>query len=79
MNALEIYNSLFKEILSQDAETLAELRYQDIPEWDSVGHMSLITAIEEAFDIMLESEDIIDFSSWCKGIDILKKYNVGMP
>ena len=47
------------------------LEYQAIAEWDSVGHMTLVSAIEEAFDIMMDTEDIIDFSSYEKGKEIL--------
>jgi len=32
--------------------------------------------VEESFDIMMETDDIIDFSSFKKGIEILKKYDV---
>ena len=38
--------------------------------------MSLIAALEDAFDIMFDTDDIIDFSSFSKGIEILKKYDV---
>jgi acyl carrier protein len=44
--------------------------------WDSVGHMALIAALEESFDIMMDTDDIVDFSSYEKGKAILKKYNV---
>ena len=44
--------------------------------WDSVGHMTLMAAIEDAFDIMLDTDDIVDFSSYEKGKEILKKYDV---
>ena len=54
------------------------MEYQGIPEWDSVGHMSLVAEIEDAFDIMMDTDDIIDFSSYNKGIEILKKYDVKM-
>jgi len=57
-------------------DRLADLKYQDIPQWDSVGHMSLIAALEEAFDIMFDTDDIIDLSSFEKGKEIIKKYNV---
>jgi|TARA_B110000438_G_C15820656_1_gene654313 acyl carrier protein len=54
-----------------------ELKYNDIPEWDSIGHMSLISAIEEKFSISMETDDIIDFSSYKKGQEILEqKYNL---
>lgn len=38
--------------------------------------MGLVAAIEDSFSIMLEPDDIVDLSSFEKGIDILKKYNV---
>lgn len=54
------------------------LVYQSIEEWDSVGHMTMIVALEEAFDIMMETDDIIDFGSYTKGAEILSKYEVVM-
>jgi acyl carrier protein len=47
-----------------------------VPEWDSVGHMGMIAGLESAFDIMMETDDIIDFGSYTKGIELLAKYNV---
>ena len=40
--------------------------------------MGLIASLEEAFDIMMDTDDIIDFSSFTKGVEILKKYNIQM-
>lgn len=76
MTNLEKYNTAFCETLNVEENKLNDLRYQAIPEWDSVGHMSLMAAIEDAFDIMLDTDDIIDFSSYEKGKEILKKYDV---
>lgn len=76
MSNLEKYNAAFCETLNVEESQLAELKYQSIPAWDSVGHMSLVAAIEDAFDIMMEMDDIIDLSSYEKGKEILKKYNV---
>lgn len=77
MNNLETYNQAFIEALSITADKLTkDLTYQSITEWDSVGHMSLVSALEEAFDIMMDTDDIIDFSSYEKGKEILKKYNI---
>ena len=53
-----------------------DLVYESVSEWDSVGHMGMIAELEETFDIMLETDDIIDFSSYKKGMEILAKYNV---
>lgn len=78
MTNLEKYQNAFKEGLDIESDNLENLVYEEIPEWDSVGHMSLIACIEETFDIMMETEDIIDLSSYSKGIEILKKYNIEM-
>lgn len=76
MNNLETYNNIFIAAFEISEEQLAGLEYQGVKAWDSVGHMGLIAALEDAFDIMMDTDDIIDFSSYEKGIDILKKYGV---
>ena len=52
------------------------LTYNTVPEWDSVGHMTLVAEIESAFDIMLETDDILGLSSVGKAVEILGKYGV---
>ena len=65
----------FSESLGVDLEIIQDtLEYNTISEWDSIGHMSLIAAIEEEFDIMIETDDIIDMSSFKIAKDIVKKY-----
>lgn len=76
MTNMEKYMDIFKTTFSVSEEEAKGLSYQDIPAWDSVGHMGLIAELEDAFDIMMETDDIIDFSSFEKGIEILKKYDV---
>ena len=77
MTNLEKYKSAFVSSLSIDAKLLENnLEYNTINEWDSIGHMSLISEIENQFSITMETDDIIDFSSFNKGIDILKKYKI---
>lgn len=73
MNNKEKYNQAFTETLELKAEQLPGLEYQSVPEWDSVGHMGLIAALEDAFDIMMDTDDIIDLSSYEKGMEILTK------
>jgi acyl carrier protein len=74
--SLKKYNNTFIELFSISEDVLSGLTYQGIAAWDSIGHMQLISKIEDEFDIMFETNDIIDFSSYSKGIEILKKYNV---
>ena len=76
MSNLKKYNNAFIEAFEVDEDKVTGLTYQGLPEWDSVGHMSLIACIEDAFDIMMETDDIIDFSSYEKGKEILAKYDV---
>ena len=78
MTNIEKYNNAFIECFEISEDQLAELKYQDIPAWDSVGHMSLIAALEDAFDIMFDTDDIIDFSSYEKGKEILAKDDYGV-
>lgn len=79
MNNLEKYKKTFKESLSiKDEKILEELKYNEIPEWDSIGHMTLISSLEDVFKITFETDDIIDFSSFKKGAEILKKYKVNI-
>ena len=70
------YINAFCQAFDVDEETAKSLKFQSIKAWDSVGHMGLITQIEEAFDIMLEPDDIVDFNSFEKGKEILTKYHV---
>ena len=71
------YVEAFTKSFEIDKDTAEGLKYQEIEAWDSVGHMGLIAAIEEAFDIMMDTEDIIDLSSFEKGKEILSsKYGV---
>ena len=76
MTNLEKYNSAFCETLQISEDKLADLQYQGTLLWDSVGHMTLMAALEDAFDIMMDTDDIVDFSSYEKGKEILKKYEV---
>jgi acyl carrier protein len=78
MSVIEQYQQVFIEQLKVDAAQLPGLTYQSVPAWDSVGHMVLMTALEVAFDIAMDMDDIIDFSSFEKGKEILRKYNVAI-
>ena len=78
MTNLEKYNEAYTTIFNISEDQLAGLKYQDSEAWDSVGHMSLIAALEDAFDIMMDTDDIIDLSSYEKGKEILAKDDYGV-
>lgn len=77
MTNLEKYNDVFCEVFGVSLEQLnSDFTNESIAEWDSIGHMNLISTIEETFDIMLDGEDIMQFQSYEQGRDILKKYSI---
>ena len=77
MTNKEKYQEVFVNNFSVDKSKLDEkFVYESVPEWDSVGHMGMIAELEEVFDIMMEMDDIIDFSSYTVGIEILSKYEI---
>lgn len=78
MSNLEKYNQAFIETFEITEDQLTDLKYQAITAWDSVGHMSLVAALEDAFDIMMDTDDIIDLNSYEKGKEILAKADYGV-
>lgn len=77
MSAQKKYDDAFIEVFEIEVNELNEgLEYQSIRAWDSVGHMALMAALEDAFDIMLEMDDIVEFGSYVTGRETLKKYGV---
>jgi len=77
MTNIDKYKKSFLESLAVGEDVINEdLKYNDIPEWDSIGHMTLMSSLEEVFQITLDTDDIVDFSSYKKGIEILKKYKI---
>ena len=70
------YCSAFATTFSISEDKMVNLEYNKIEEWDSIGHMTLIAELEQIFEISIETDDVVDFSSYKKGIEILKKYKV---
>ena len=52
------------------------LTYNTITEWDSVAHMNLVAELERVYQVMLDTDDIIDMSSVAKAREILLRYGV---
>lgn len=76
MTQQEKYVQAFVEALEITPEEAPALVYGESASWDSVGHMALVANLEDQFDIMMEMDDIIDLSSFDKGKEILRKYDV---
>ena len=76
MNNKKIYNKIFMSTFKLEENELDGLKYRSIPLWDSLGHMLLMESIEDAFNISIETPDMLAFSSYEKGMEILAEYGV---
>ena len=77
MTNKEKYDKVFIDCFGVTPDLLNEnFVYQCVPAWDSVGHMGMIASLEDTFNIMMETEDIIEFGSYAFGIEKLAKYGV---
>ncbi|MCI1821114.1 MAG: acyl carrier protein [Megasphaera sp.] len=76
MTNLEKYDKLFMDNFKLTKEQLPGLKYRSIKLWDSMGHMQLMEEMEDIFDISLDTPDVLSFSSYEKGLDILRNYGV---
>ncbi|MCW3841315.1 acyl carrier protein [Micromonospora yasonensis] len=52
------------------------LTYRGIEQWDSLGHMTLVAAIEDEFDVQLETDQVIDMSSFKVALEMLRGLGV---
>lgn len=77
MTNLEKYNKVFVDVLGVSETVLNEdFTFKAVPQWDSVAHLSLISELEDAFDVMFESEDILHYESYENGKKIMEKYGI---
>lgn len=77
MTNIEKLNNIFCEVFSADETALNEnFNKCNVEGWDSVRQLSLTTAVEDEFDIMLDAEDILDFTSYENAKTILGKYQI---
>jgi len=66
----------FVDSLGVESSTVEGLTYNSVRQWDSVGHMALVAAIESEFNLMLDTDEIIAMSSFSAVSEILGKHGV---
>lgn len=77
MGNKEKYTKIFKEVFGvEDSELNENFTFKDVEKWDSLTHLTLISELEDAFDVLFETEDILHYGGYLNGIEILKKYGV---
>jgi acyl carrier protein len=75
-NEMKLRSAFSQALQLQMSEIHDDIAYEKTKGWDSVAHMALIAAIDSSFDIMMETDDVIDLSSFAKAKEILSKYGV---
>ena len=77
MTNLQKYEKVFVDTFGVSADSLGEnFTFKYVPVWDSVAHLSLISELEDTFDVLFDAEDILHYGSYLNGIEILKRYGV---
>ena len=77
MTNLEKFNNIFCDVFSVSVDKLNdEFDNTTVEGWDSVHQLSLTSALEDEFDIMLDAEDILEFTSYDNAKTILAKYDI---
>ena len=77
MTNLEKLNKIFCEVFSVEEATLnSEFNKDNVEGWDSVRQLSLTASVEDEFDIMLDAEDILEFTSYDNAKQVLAKYEI---
>ena len=72
----KLKQAFMKSLAVSETAITDSLEYNSIQEWDSTAHMILIAELEDVFDVMLDTDDIIDMSSYAKAREILRKYDI---
>ena len=77
MTNLEKLNKIFCEVFSVEESALnSEFDKCNVEGWDSVRQLSLTSSVEDEFDIMLDAEDILEFTSYENAKKVLTKYDI---
>ena len=76
MNEQKLKDAFVEALGIDESQVTDELTYNSIPEWDSIAHMALVAEIDDVFDTMLDTDDVLDMSSFAKAKEILAKYDV---
>ena len=77
MSNKEKYTNVFVSIFDVEKDKLNEgFNFKDIDSWDSFTHLTLISELEDAFEVMFESDDILHFGGYLNGMEILKRYGI---
>ncbi|MBQ0153396.1 MAG: acyl carrier protein [Bacteroidales bacterium] len=74
---IDKYNNIYIQVFGATIEQLNEhFSKQNVPDWDSVHQLNIVSLMEDEFNIMLDPEDIMACTSYIAGKNILSKYGI---
>lgn len=76
MSNIEKLKEAFVEGLEIPMEEVEAATMESVAKWDSIGQMSLVAIIEDAFGIEFEPEEVMQFTSFEAGKEILKNHGI---
>lgn len=76
MSNIEKLKEAFVEGLEISMEEVESATMESVDKWDSIGQMSLVAIIEDAFGIEFEPDEVMQFTSFAAGVDILKAHGI---
>jgi len=72
MAVVDDLGEIFKETFAHDsARFSAETVPDDVKKWDSIGHMTMVAALEEKFGLQFEVDEIMEMIDVKKILEIL--------
>lgn len=75
MTRNEIYeklNAVFSDVFDEDIRVTGETTAADIEDWDSLTHITLISEVEDAFDIKLSMKDVLGMQNVGEMVEIIQ-------
>ena len=75
MNRQEIFeklNEIFSDVFDEEITVTAETTSADIEDWDSLTHITLISEVEDAFDIKFSMKDVLGMKNVGEMADIIE-------
>ncbi len=79
MSNIEKYNSIFASVFNVGEEVLnTDFNIDSVDNWDSITQLTLVTELEDEFDVMFDTEDILEFKSYEEGKKIIGKYDISL-
>ncbi len=75
MKETEIYEKLcevFEEVFDEEIKVSAETTAEDVEDWDSLSHITLIAAVEEAFGIKFKMKEVSAMKNVGEMVTIIK-------